>query len=69
MVSTVDKSNTFSFEPINTDDISQQIKRVDINKATQESDLPTELVKRFDNLIVEYLQFYNCLKKVPSLKN
>ena len=65
MVSTVDKNNKFSFEPITADDISQQIKRLDINKATQESDIPTKLVKRFDNLIVDYLQenFNNCLKK------
>ena len=63
MVSTVDKNNTFSFEPITVDDKPQQIKRLDINKATQESDIPTKLIKRFDNLIVGYLQenFNNCL--------
>ena len=44
MVSTVVK-NKFSFEPIAADDISQQIKRLLINKATQESDIPTKLVK------------------------
>ena len=32
MVSTVDKNNTFSYEPITADDISQQIKRLDIKK-------------------------------------
>ena len=65
MVSTVDKNNKISFEPVTADDISQQIKRLDINKAAQESDIPTKLVKRFDNLIVDYLQenFNNCLKK------
>ena len=65
IVSTVDKTNTFSFEPITADDISQQIKCLDINKATQESDIPTKIVKRFDNLIVDYLQenINNCLKK------
>ena len=70
MVFTVDKNNTFSFEPITANDISQQIKRLDINKATQESDIPTKLVKHFNNLIVDYLQenFNNCLKMVPSLK-
>ena len=68
--STVDKNNKFSFEPITANDISQQIKRLDINKATQESDIPTKLVKGFDNLIVDYLQenSNNCLKKAPSLK-
>ena len=49
MVSTVDKNNAFSFEPITADDISQQIRE---NK--QESDIPTKLLKRFDNLIVDY---------------
>ena len=65
MVSTVDKNNNFSFEPITADDISQQIERLDINKATQESDIPAKLVKRFDKLIVDYLQenFNNCIKK------
>ena len=36
MVSTADKNNKFSFEHITSDDISRQIKRLDINKATQE---------------------------------
>ena len=65
MVSTVDKNDKFSFEPVTADDISQQIKRVGINMATQESDIPTNLVKRFDNLIVDYLQenFHNCLQR------
>ena len=64
MVSAVNKNNKFPFEPITEDDISQQIKRLDINKATRERDIPTKLVKRFDNLIVDYLQenFNNCLK-------
>ena len=53
----------FSFKPSTADDISQQIKRSDINKATQDSDIPTKLVKRFDNLIFDYLQenVNNCL--------
>ena len=55
MVSTVNKNNKFSFDPTTADDILQQIKRLDINKAS----------KRFDNLIVDYLQenFNSCLKK------
>ena len=65
MVSTVDKNNNFSFEPITADDISQQIKRLDINKATQENDIATKVAKHFNNLIVHYLQenFNNCFKK------
>ena len=63
MVSTVDKNNTFSFEPITADDMSQQIKYLDIDKSKQETDIPTKLVKCFDNFIVDYLQenFNICL--------
>ena len=54
----------FYFEHITAGDISQQIKRLDITKATQEIDTPTKLVKRFDTIIVDYLQenFNNCPK-------
>ena len=71
MVSTADKNIKFSFEPITADVIPQQIKGLDINKATQESDIPTKLVKRFDNLIVDFLQenFNNFLKKGTLPKN
>ena len=34
MVSSVDKNNKFFFEPITADDILQQIKRLDINRAS-----------------------------------
>ena len=34
----------FSFERITADDISQQIKRLDTNKSTQESDIPKKLL-------------------------
>ena len=55
MVSAVDRNNT----------TNQQIKRLDINKAARESDMPSKIVKPFDNLIVVYLQenFNNRLKK------
>ena len=63
MVSPVDKSNEFPFEPITADDTSQQIKRLD--KTTLESDIPTKLVRHFDNFIIDYLQenVNNCLQK------
>ena len=54
MVSPVDKSNEFPFEPITADDTSQQIKRLD--KTTLESDIPTKLVRHLDNFIIDYLQ-------------
>ena len=47
MVSTLDKNNKFSFVPITADDISPQTKCLDIIKPTQESDIPTKLVKRY----------------------
>ena len=36
MVSTVDKNISFPSSLLHVDDISQQIKRLDINKATHE---------------------------------
>ena len=66
MESAVSKyNNKLSFKPSTADDISRQVKRLDINKATQERDIPTKLVKCFDNFIVDYLKenFNNCLKK------
>ena len=60
MISTADKNNT----------TNQQIKRLDINKAVRESNMPTKVVKPFDNLIVVYLQenFSDRLKKGTFLK-
>ena len=51
--------------PITADDVPQKIKRLNINKATQENVILTKLVKRFNNLIFDYLQeiFNNSLKK------
>ena len=65
MVSTADINNTFSFMPITVDDIREQIKRIDINEATQKNDIPKKLAKRLGNLIVDYPQenFNSCLKK------
>ena len=51
--------------PITVDDIREQIKRIDINEATQKNDIPKKLAKRLGNLIVDYPQenFNSCLKK------
>ena len=46
MVSTVDKNNMFSFKPVTADVMSPQIRRLDINKAKLENDIPKKLVKR-----------------------
>ena len=65
MISTVDKNNKFSFKPIYRRWYITTNKLLDINKATQESDISTNLVRRFDNLIVDYLKenFNNFLQK------
>ena len=47
-----DINSKFSFEPITADDISQQIKHLDMIKATKECDIPT---KRCDNIIIYYI--------------
>ena len=41
------RKKQFFLRVITADDISQEIKRLDINKATQESDIPAKLVKPF----------------------
>ena len=47
---------SFSFICVTVDDISKEIKRLDIKKAAQESDIPTKkIIKQFTNLFVESL--------------
>ena len=45
----------FSFTCVIVDDISKEIKRLDIKKATQESDIPTNVKKQFPNLFIDFL--------------
>lgn len=45
MISTIDKNNTFSFDHITADYESQKAKHLDINKATQKSNITMKLVK------------------------
>ena len=50
MVSSVENEASFSFTCVTVDYISKEIKRLDIKKATQESDVPTKVIKQFPNL-------------------
>ena len=43
MVSSVANEASFSFTCVTLDDISKEIKRLDIKKATQESDIATKV--------------------------
>ena len=55
MVSSVENEASFSFTCVTVDDISKEIKRLDIKKATQESDIPTKVIKQFPNLFIDFL--------------
>ena len=45
MVASVKNEASFSFTFVTVDDISKEIKRLDIKKAIQESDIPTNVIK------------------------
>ena len=49
MVSSIKNEASFSFTCVTVDDISNEIKRLDIKKATQESNIPTKVIKQFPN--------------------
>ena len=55
MVSSVENEASFSFTCVTVDDISKEIKRLDIKKATQEGDIPTKVIKQFPNLFIDFL--------------
>ena len=55
MVSSVENEASFSFTCVTLDGISKEIKRLDIKKATQESDIPTKVIKQFPNLFIDFL--------------
>ena len=55
MVSNVENKASFSFICVTVDDVSKETKRLDIKKATQESDIPTKTIKQFSNLFEDFL--------------
>ena len=55
MVASVKNKDSFFFTCVTVNNISKEIKQLDIKKAIQESYIPTEIVKQFPNLIVDFL--------------
>ena len=64
MIFTVHLNNKFSFEPITTDDISQPIKQLDINKATQQSDEFAKL--RASRVFLSYVPYVPYLRALST---
>ena len=46
---------SFSFTCVTVNYISKEIKRLEIEKAIQENDIPTKIIKLFWNFIVDFL--------------
>ena len=57
MVSSVKNKASFSFTCVTVDDTSKEIKRLDIKKATQESDIPTKVIKYFPNFFIDLFYY------------
>ena len=55
MLPDVENKASFSFICVIEDDISNKMKRLDIKKRTQESDIPTKIIKQFPNLFENFL--------------
>ena len=55
MLSNVNMEAVFPFTSVTSDDILKEIKIRDIKKATQESDIPTKIIKQFPSLVVDFL--------------
>ena len=62
MVSSFENEASFSFTCVTVDDISKEINRLDIKKATQEGDIPTK-----KNLTIDQLAF--CLICLKHMKD
>ena len=41
---------------VTVNNISKEMKQLDIKKATQESDMPTKIMKQFPNFFVDFLR-------------
>ena len=52
MVSNVENEASFSFACVAVD-ILKEMKQLDIKKSTQESDIPTKVIKQFPNLLTQ----------------
>ena len=55
---------TFSFGPVTYDGVLKKVKTLDTAKASQQSDIPTKILKQNSNYFVEY--FYENINKCIS---
>ena len=55
MVSSFDKEAAFYFTSVTLDDILKEITNIGIKRATQESDIPTKIIKQFPCLSEDFL--------------
>ena len=67
MVLSVENEASFSLTCVTLDDISKEIKRLDIKKATQQSDIPTKIIRQFPNLFIHFLH-KNINSGLPAFK-
>ena len=65
MSSRFENGASFSFTWVTVDDISNEIKRLEIKKTTQEKDIPTKVIEQFPNFFVDFLHKFtnSCLTK------
>ena len=53
-------NNRFSFEQITYEDIHKEIKKVDCTKASQDTDIPSSIIKENADIFANFLYFsYN----------
>ena len=49
---------SFSFSQVERDEIMKEISRLNINKATQSTDIPTKLIKENSDIFGDFILFY-----------
>ena len=70
MLSNVNMEAVFPFTSVTSDDILKEIKIRDIKKVTQESDIPTKIIKQFPSLVVDFLnKNINCCLTKSTFPN
>ena len=61
----IDKNSIFSFKEIGKTEVIKEIKNLDIKKGSLSSDIPTKIIKEFDDLFANLIteNFNLCLSK------
>ena len=61
----IDKNSIFSFKEIGKTEVIKEIKNLDIKKGSLSSDIPTKIIKEFDDLFAIFIteNFNLCLNK------